>query len=665
MSSYLLHLTVGDLERISRTVAGVEIGIVTRKGAAEKGRFALDAAAEILPWYNDYFGTSYPLPKLDMIAVPGSSQFFGAMENWGAIMYFEQALLLDPRLSSESDRLNVYDAVAHEMAHQWFGNLVTMEWWDDLWLNEGYATWMAEKAAATLRPQWNVPLLTVKWPREYALQSDASDATHPVVQPVVSVDAASQAFDAIAYNKGSAVIRMLEASLGETGFREGIRRYMRKFAYGNAVTDQLWSELAAATNRPVIDIAHDFTLQPGVPLVKAEAGRCESGRTRVTLTQGRFETGIRSPARLTWRIPVTLQSVDSKATTSALLGKDGAPVSVEVGGCGPVVVNAGQTGYFRTQYTDADLARIRDKFGQIVEVDRLGLLNDVAALSKAGYIPPTSYLDLAAVVPIDSHPVILLQLTDEFAVIDRLMTGSAQQADWRAFARGRLRPVFEQVGWLPSEGEIQAVSLLRESLIRTLGRLADPAIIAGARERFARAPKDPAAMPASIHDAVLEVVAKHADSATWEEIRARAKSAQDPAEKQQLFAAIGQPLDTVLANRALDLALAPETPTVAAARIIGNVARDHPEQAFDFAVRHEQAVLEHVEAASKWAYIPRLAATSTDRAMADRVEAYAERSIPTDARDASKRTIAYIRLQAGMKDRQVPALESWLRRPSH
>ena len=124
-----------------------------------------------------------------MIAVPGTSQFFGAMENWGAIMYFEQALLLDPRLSSESDRLNVYDAVAHEMAHQWFGNLVTMEWWDDLWLNEGYATWMAEKAATTLRPQWNVPLLTVKWPREYALQSDASDATHPVVQPVVSVDA--------------------------------------------------------------------------------------------------------------------------------------------------------------------------------------------------------------------------------------------------------------------------------------------------------------------------------------------------------------------------------------------------------------------------------------------------------------------------------------------
>ncbi len=665
MSSYLLHLTVGDLQRISRNVAGVEIGIVTRKGAAERGRSALDAAAEILPWYNDYFGTPYPLPKLDMIAVPGTSQFFGAMENWGAIMYFEQALLLDPRLSSESDRLNVYDAVAHEMAHQWFGNLVTMEWWDDLWLNEGYATWMAEKAATTLRPQWNVPLLTVKWPREYALQSDASDATHPIVQPVVSVDAASQAFDSIAYNKGSAVIRMLEASLGETGFRDGIRRYMRSYAYGNAVTSQLWSELATATNRPVIDIAHDFTLQPGVPLVKAEVGRCESGRTRVTLTQGRFETGTPSPTRLTWRIPLTLQAVDSKATASALLGKDGAPVSVEVDGCGPVVVNAGQTGYFRTQYTEADLARIRASFGQISDVGRLGLLNDVAALAKSGYIPPTSYLDLGAVVPVDSHPVILLQLTDEFAAIDRLVRGSTQQADWRSYARDRLRPAFDRVGWLPGEGEIQAISLLRESLIKTLGRLEDPGIIAGTRERFARALTDPAAMPASIHDAVLEVVARHADSATWEEIRARAESAQDPAERQQLYAALGQPLDTALASRALDLALAPATPNLAAARIIGNVAVNHPEKAFDFAVQHEQAVLEHVEAASRWGYIPRLASASTDRAMADKVQAYTERSVPADARDASRRTIAYIRLQAVMKDRQLPALEAWLRRPSH
>ena len=294
MSSYLLHLSTGELERISRTVAGVDVGVVTRKGASESGRQALEAAAEVLPWFNDYFGMPYPLPKLDMIAVPGSSQFFGAMENWGAIMYFEPYLLVDPRLSSESDRQLVFATVAHEVAHQWFGNLVTMAWWDDLWLNEGFATWMEAKAEGALHPERDTGLQVVNGIRESALRSDASSATHPVVQPVPTVEAASQAFDAIAYSKGSAVIHMLEDALGEAGFRAGIRRYLAKYAYTNAATDQLWTELAAATGQPVVDIAHDFTLQPGVPLVSVSTGACEDGRTTVTLSQGRFETGPKS-----------------------------------------------------------------------------------------------------------------------------------------------------------------------------------------------------------------------------------------------------------------------------------------------------------------------------------------------------------------------------------
>ncbi len=296
MSSYLLFLAVGELERISQTVAGVDVGVVTRKGAGSSGRYALEAAVETLPWFNDYFGTPYPLPKLDMIAVPGSSQFFAAMENWGAIMYFEPALLVDPRLSSQSDRQAVFVAVAHEVAHQWFGDLVTMDWWDDLWLNEGYATWMELKVESALHPERKPALEVMNDSREQALRRDAGAATHPVVQTVDSVDAASQAFDAIAYHKGGAVIRMLEDTLGEAGFRAGIRRYMKRYAYGNAATDQLWAELAAATGKPVTDIAHDFTLQPGVPLVSVEAAPCTDARTSLTLSQGRFETGPKSAA---------------------------------------------------------------------------------------------------------------------------------------------------------------------------------------------------------------------------------------------------------------------------------------------------------------------------------------------------------------------------------
>jgi aminopeptidase N len=660
MSSYLLHLTVGDLERVARTVAGVDIGVVTRKGAGESGRFALDAAAEILPWYNDYFGTPYPLPKLDMIAVPGDSPFFGAMENWGAIMYFEHALLVDPRYTSESERQYIFDAVAHEMAHQWFGNLVTMKWWDDLWLNEGYATWMSDKVTFALYPRWKSNLQVVATSRERALQLDADAATHPVVQPVPSVEAANQAFDSIAYQKGSAVIRMLEDALGEAKFRDGIRRYIRKYAYGNTVTDQLWAELAAATGRPVAEIAHDFTLQPGVPLVGVSMGRCESGTTRVTLQQGRFETGPPSPQRFTWQIPVRLRAIDSGRTANTELGKDGKPVSVAVPGCGPVVVNEGQAGYFRTLYAPADLSRLRASFSRIADVDRLALLNDAWAFGQAGRLPVISYLELAAAVG-DGEPLVLKQVAETLEQIDALFDGSAGQAAWREYARGLLRPDFERVGWVGDPGEPEPVALLRESLIRTLGRLEDPAVITGARERFARSERDPDALPAAIRTSVVNVVARHADSVTWEEIRARAKIAGDPVDKQRLYDALGMSLDTTLASRALDLALSGEPPVTMAADIIASVAIVHPELAFDFAAAHQQPVWDLVGTTARIEFIPSLALTSTDPVMIGKVRDFAQRTTPANARQSAEQVMAKIAFRAGAKARVLATLEPWVR----
>ena len=661
MSSYLLHLTVGELERISRKVGAVDVGVVTRKGASGSGRFALDAAAAILPWYDDYFGTPYPLPKLDMIAVPGSSQFFGAMENWGAILYFEPALLVDPRLSSESDRQGVFYVVAHEVAHQWFGNLVTMDWWDDLWLNEGFATWMAQKVTENLRPQWNPRLQSVSSSREAALRLDAGEATHPVVQPVPSVETANQAFDSIAYSKGSAVIRMLEDALGEAGFREGIRRYMRKYAYGNTVTDQLWAELAAVTGQPVADIAHDFTLQPGVPLVEVTTGPCQSGRTLVTLAQSRFEMGTPSKERVTWRIPVRLRSVDGGEPVPALLTKDGVPVKASLPGCGPAVVNAGHAGYFRTLYAAADTARLRDNFARIPQVDQLGMLGDTWALSQAGRIPAAGYLELATAVPADSDPLILQQVAATFGKIDRVLDGSEAQGDWRAYGRASLRPIFDRIGWLPVPGESETVALLRETLIRVLGRLEDPVVIAGARERFARAVKEADALPAAIRESVVAVVARHADATTWNDFVARAKAAPEPIEKQRLFSALGLALDPTLAARSLELSLTAEVPSAFATNIMQAASIDHPALAFDFAVQREKVVLGYVEAASRWAFIPSLASTSDDSGMIEKVRAYAERSVPADARLATEQTIAEISDRVRAKEKQLPALEAWAR----
>ena len=659
MSSYLLFLAVGELERISQTVAGVDVGVVTRKGAGSSGRYALEAAVETLPWFNDYFDTPYPLPKLDMIGVPGSSQFFSAMENWGAIMYFEPALLVDPRLSSQSDRQRVFAIVAHEVAHQWFGDLVTMDWWDDLWLNEGYAKWMELKVESALHPERKPALEVMNDSREQALRRDAGAATHPVVQTVDSVDAASQAFDAIAYHKGGAVIRMLEDTLGETGFRAGIRRYMQRYAHGNAATDQLWAELAAATGRPVTDIAHDFTLQPGVPLVSVATAPCAGKRTPVTLSQGRFETGTKSAQPLTWRIPVRLQSVSTGATKELLLDKNGAPVTTEIDGCGPVVVNAGQAGYFRTRYASLDLAAIASEFPAVAEIDRLGVLNDTWALGEAGELPVTSYLELAEAVAIDSDPLILMQLSKTFTNIDKLFDGSSGQSAWRAFARGRLQPIFRRVGWLPAPDEMQTTSRLREELIRALGRFEDPAVLAEARRRFGHATTDHDALPSAIREATIEVVARHADAATWSELLARAKSASEPIEKERLFEALGRGADPALLPRTLALSLSGEVPTAFASGVIATAAEEHPQLVFDYAVANEKAVLDVVEASSRWAFIPDLAQTSGDAAMAKQVQAYAERSIPKDARQSAERVIADITYRAGVKTRQLPALEEW------
>ena len=200
-----------------------------------------------------------------MIAAPGSSQFFSAMENWGAILYFDRAVLLDPKLSTESDRQDIFNVVAHEMAHQWFGDLVTMSWWDDLWLNEGYASWMASKVSNDLNPGWNVAAQTAAFARQGAFSIDAQSSTHPIIRHIETVDQVAQAFDTITYQKGEAVIGMLEASVGADTFRAGVRSYMAKHAYHNTVTDDLWAEIAAAAKRPVKPFMDSFTLQGGVP----------------------------------------------------------------------------------------------------------------------------------------------------------------------------------------------------------------------------------------------------------------------------------------------------------------------------------------------------------------------------------------------------------------
>ena len=324
MSSYLLFFGMGDFERVHRNVDGVDVGVLVKRGDTASGAFALDAAARILPYYNGYFDTPYPLPKLDLIGAPGTSQFFGAMENWGAIFYFERDLLIDPRISTESDKQNVYLVVAHEMAHQWFGDLVTMAWWDDLWLNEGFASWMENKVTDHFHPEWKNLVAGVTG-KAGSHAGGCSNGTHPIITPILDVTQASSAFDTITYSKGAAVIRMLEVLHRRGPFRAGVRRYIHDFAYGNTVTDDLWHEMDKGSRRPIVRIAHDFTLQAGVPMLSEASNECVGGNSRLRISQGHFAIDADSTGARIWHVPALIATLRGRPVATLCRAPPGKP----------------------------------------------------------------------------------------------------------------------------------------------------------------------------------------------------------------------------------------------------------------------------------------------------------------------------------------------------
>ena len=656
MSTYLLFFGLGDFDRATTMADGVEVGVVTQKGKADQSKFALDSAAAVLKEYNDYFGVPYPLPKLDNIASPGRSQFFSAMENWGAIYTFEYAQLLDPGISTQRDMQNVFTTAAHEIAHQWFGDLVTMSWWDDLWLNEGFASWMEGRTTEKLHPEWNTALSAVGV-REAAMGRDAVATTHPVVQHVETVEQASQAFDSITYSKGEAVIRMLEAYVGSDAWRDGVRKYIKAHAYGNSVSDFLWQAVDSASDKPITRIAHDFTLQPGIPLIRVESARCVDGNTTLQLAQGEFTRDRPAKVPLSWHVPVVAQAIGG---TPARTVVEGGKATLQVPGCGPVLVNAGQSGYYRTLYAPDQLAAIRDDFGKLAPIDQLGLMNDAWALGMAGLQPASDYLDIARQLPADADPQVWDDVVGSLASLDAYYQGDApRQAAFRRYALATLQPVFARVGWEAKEGEADPVKNLRTNLLGTLSELGDRAVVAEAQRRFAAGTD---AIPVALRRTVYAIVARNADAATWDKLHAMARAETTPLIKDQLYSLLAASRDEALARRALQLALSDEPGATNSAGMISIVSGEHPDLAFDFAVAHRGQVDKLVDSTSRSRYYPGLGSGSRDPAMIDKLNAFADAHIAKSSRRATDTAIASIRYRREVIGKRLPQIDAWLRK---
>jgi aminopeptidase N len=660
MSTYLLFFGDGDFDRITKPAAGREVGVVMSRGNGPKGQLALDAEAQILPYYDEYFGTPYPLPKLDNVAGPGQSQFFSAMENWGAIFTFERSLLVDPAFSSEADRQRIFGTEAHEMAHQWFGDLVTMDWWGDIWLNEGFASWMANKATQHFHPDWGADIDHVA-ASQGAMGQDSFRSTHPIVQDVRTVEQANQAFDAITYSKGESVLSMLEGFANAAVWRRGIQSYIRKHAYQNAKTEDLWNAMEGAGATGLGTIARDFTNQPGVPLIEVGPAQCVDGATQATLTQSQFSNDRRAEVAahpLAWHVPVRASA--GGATTQVVT--EGPTTRINVPGCGPLLINAGQTGYYRTLYQPAQAQALERAFPSLGPVDQYGVMNDQLALSNAGYQPFAIGLDFLSEVPANGNAKLVQAALRQWAgLYEDMDSDPAAQAAIAARVIRAYGPRLQRLGFAPRAGEPALDALLRSTLISTFGELKDPAVLAEARRLFAAWQADSNAIPGSLKTTWLGVIARNADEPTWNAIHAKAQAATSFAERNSLYELLGATDNDALARRALDLAMTDEPGKTTRSGIITAVARQHPRMAVDFVLAHLAQVNQLIDISGRSQFMGRLSAGSSDISLVPLLQAYANANLKPTDRKPVEQAIDRIQFDAGKLPRERAEVAAWLK----
>src|SRR2546430_3386977 len=663
MSSYLNVLVAGELDLIESRSGPTQLRVITTKGKAEMGRYALEATAQILQYYNDYFGVAYPLPKLDQIAMPGG--FGGAMENWGGITYYESKLLFDPKSSSAETKQDIYEVLAHEMAHQWFGDLVTMAWWDNLWLNEGFASWMGSKCTAHFNPQWEVwlgrnlprnPTRRVGNAKEQAMEGDARSTTHPIQQPVATEAEANSAFDDITYKKGQSFLRMLESFLGEDVFRDGIRRYIAAHKYSNSTTADLWNALSESSGQPIAEIATGWTEQPGFPVVKVMRG--EGGK--VSLTQEPFTINFRNAPPLEWKIPLTYSIIGQAPVSLLMTGKSERLQNIPADRA--FKLNLKGAGNYRVEYDEPSWNLLLQTLPELGVEDRVNLLSDAWALVQAGRAPVSLYFGLVDKLPSSTELAEREQIINVFDFINRLLIARPEREKFQAYARSILRTTFDALGWDPKDGEPATAGNLRASLVTALGDLNDQEIVASCRERFKKYLTNPQSLQPDLRPPVLAVVGRYADEATWDQLHELGLKTTSTEEKQNYYDALAGAIDSTLVKKTLPIALTDELPTSRPVFLVSKVAResDHPDIAWDFAKANMKALLAKTDALGANRYVPSLFTFFSDDSRADELKAYAKANLPAESATDVAKAVDEIQFRSEFETRFASQLSAWI-----
>ncbi|QQR58468.1 MAG: M1 family metallopeptidase [Candidatus Melainabacteria bacterium] len=579
MSTYLVALIVGPFEATdSQIVNNVEIKTWAVKGKKEQALYGRDTAIKLLPFFEDYFGTPYPMKKLDLIAIPDFSS--GAMENLGAITFRESRLLLDPKTASVTTKQGVAMVVAHEMAHMWFGDLVTMKWWDDLWLNEAFASWMEPKALDFLQPDWK-PWDSFVSDKGTAMETDALYASRPIYAKVNNPEDAEQMFDEITYEKGASVLRMLERYVGEDVYKKGIQNYIAKFKFKNATTDDLWNSIQEVSGSPVSKIMKEWVYSAGYPLVEVEFKGSEDIKLSqrpfrlldAAKAQSKTTSGDAAKAHV-WQIPVSYRQLaedqSARATKRATHIMDTVQEDLAVASNkSPFVVNVHSDGYYRVSYPKEALKSLSALAQKELTVpERYSLLSDSFALVEAGKLPCADYLDLTAGYKDETDPTVMGLLINHLAQIN-LFIKDADRANFAALVRDRLSGCEKRLGWQKKDGESDLTQILRGDVLDALGTIGESqAVITKAREMFGAYCNNPESINPDLNDTIAGVIAYNGTKEDYDTLFKLYKEAKTPEAKLRNLMSLSVFRQPDLIKRTLDLALTDDVKTQDAPHLV-------------------------------------------------------------------------------------------------
>jgi len=550
MSTYLLYLGVGEFEYLHGKLRNIKIRIVTTKGNKNKGKLSLDFTKKFLGEYEKYFGIKYPLPKLDMIAIPDFAA--GAMENWGAITFREAILLYDAKTSSTRTKQYIAEVISHELAHQWFGNLVTMKWWNDLWLNESFATFMATKIVNKFYPEWDLWDQFLGDAMLEAMSLDALKNSHPINVDVKHPAQIREIFDAISYDKGGNVLRMLENYVGIENFRKGLKYYLTQHKYSNAEGQDLWKSIGKVAHKPVDAMMKTWIDQVGYPVVDVKRNN-----SKISLTQRRFLSDGSKSSKNRWSIPIHIEEGDHES--SILMKSQKSVVSLKNIDSN-FIVNSGRYGFYRVQYDDNSLANLSLLIDEKIlnHVDRWSLQNDLFSQCVSGTKQIQEYLDFTTSYHDEDNYITLQNLAQNLYYLYKLTRKEKFSDEIRTYTAQFLGTIFDRLGWDSQKNEKHTNALLRSFVITALGKLGDKEILNEAKKRFNKFLKNKNSLAADLQEPVFVLVAWQGNEKTYNKLLSLYKKSTLQEEKIRFLMAMCNFKQKNLLLKTLALSLTPE-----------------------------------------------------------------------------------------------------------